>query len=109
MSKTKNIPEQGLNDWSLDQVFLQNLWKNWQAVQTKDKLIFKKEMLDKFLLFALLTQWNNAFLSTRETSSMKKYKGSDSTELTIVRPGQEITTKSRYLKFKRPHILSRTK
>ena len=61
-------------------------------------------MLDRFLLFALLTQWNNAFLSPRETSSMKKYKGSDSTELTIVRLGQEITAKSHSLYFKKPRI-----
>ena len=70
---------------------------------------YLKKISDEFPLFTLLTQWNNAFSSPRETSSMEKYKGSDSTELTIVRSGQEITTKSRYLKFKRPHILSRTK
>ena len=40
---------------------------------------------------------------------MKKYKGSDSTELTIVRLGQEITAKSHSLYFKKPRILSRTK
>ena len=58
-------------------------------------------MSDEFHLFALLL---NAFLSPRETSSMKKYKGSDSTELTIVRLGQEITAKSHSLYFKKPRI-----
>ena len=53
--------------------------------------------------------WNDAFLSPTETSSMKKYKGSDSTELTIVRLGQEITTKSHSLDFKKPRSLSGTK